>query len=145
MSNLKGLYKECCEKGGSERHRYLYKRSNGNPATTNVGASGCVSTPRIISPIHPTQNLLHTVPTSLVSQIPLPTLSQLNNSSLPPPHTPRRPNPLPLPPQNGLATFLLSTPPTTKSLNSLHETGTITFPASLLAIITPSSFFAVVM
>lgn len=46
-------------------------------------------------------------------------------------------------PQKGFATFLLSVSPVTGSLNSLQLIGYIAFPASLVAIITPNSFFAV--
>ena len=45
--------------------------------------------------------------------------------------------------QTGLATFLTSLTPVLSSKNSLQLTGTIWFPASLTAITTPSSFFAV--
>lgn len=43
----------------------------------------------------------------------------------------------------GFATFLVSFPPVLSSTNSLQLTGTIWLPASLTAITTPSSFFAV--
>ena len=45
---------------------------------------------------------------------------------------------------NGLATFLVSVSPVTGSLNSFQLIGYIVFPYSLFAMITPSSFFAVV-
>lgn len=45
--------------------------------------------------------------------------------------------------QNGFATFLLSVCPVTGSLNSFQLIGYIAFPASLVAIMTPNSFFAV--
>ena len=43
----------------------------------------------------------------------------------------------------GFATFLVSFAPVLSSTNSFQLTGTIWFPASLTAITTPSSFFAV--
>jgi hypothetical protein len=46
-------------------------------------------------------------------------------------------------PQNGFAAFLLSPFPLTGSLNSFHETGYITLPSSLRAMMTPNSFRSV--
>jgi len=45
--------------------------------------------------------------------------------------------------QKGFATFLGSVSPDTGSLNSFQLIGYIAFPASLVAITTPSSFLAV--
>ena len=61
---------------------------------------------------------------------------------LPPPQT-VHPRPSLRSPQKGFATFLLSLSPVTGSRNSFQLTGTIVFPASLFAMMTPSSFLAV--
>lgn len=44
---------------------------------------------------------------------------------------------------SGFATFLGSLIPVSGSLNSFQLTGTMSFPASLVAMMTPSSFDAV--